>query len=150
MPLGETKSIVVRVLPDVVAIDREFDYLVPARWLEAAVPGAMVRVPLHGRRVAGWITDVDVDPPAGVKLRELARVSGLGPPSDVADLCLWAAWRWAGRRATFMRAASPDSMVAAPGRMGRGAPLGDQIFPVALGHGSDDADGGRRGTIHGQ
>lgn len=100
--------------------------------MATARPGAMVRVPLHGRRVAGWITEVDVDPPAGVALRSLARVSGLGPPADVADLCRWAAWRWAGRRATFMRAASPDSMVSAPGRAGPGTPLPAPHHPLAM------------------
>ncbi len=91
----------------------------------------MVRVPLHGRRVAGWIMAVGVDPPAGVPLSEIARVSGLGPPVEVADLCRWAAWRWAGRRATFMRAASPDSMVREPGRAGPGVALPAPHHPLA-------------------
>ena len=120
------------MLPDIAAVDREFDYLVPNRWAASAVLGAMVRVPFHGRRVAGWITDVDVDPPEGVTLRPLARVSGIGPAPDVADLCGWAAWRWAGRRATFLRTASPDSMVSAAGRSGRGVPLAAPHHPLAL------------------
>lgn len=123
---------VVRVLPDIAAVDREFDYLVPPRWASTALPGAMVRVPFHGRRVAGWITAVDVEPPEGVALRNLARVSGIGPPPDVASLCEWAAWRWAGSRAKFYRAASPDSMVSAAGRPGRGVPLAAPHHPLAL------------------
>ena len=50
---------VVRVLPDVAAIDKEFDYLVPDG-VEAQV-GDVVRIELHGRRVGGWIVAVDVE-----------------------------------------------------------------------------------------
>lgn len=100
---------VVRVLPDVAAIDKEFDYVVPAG-VEVAV-GDVVRIDLHGRRVGGWITAVDVEPPVGVTLRPLARVSGRGPAPELHDLARWAAWRWAGRRATFLRTASPPAVV---------------------------------------
>ena len=62
---------VVRVLPDVVGIDREFDYVVPEAWDadgrgDRIAVGTMVRVPLAGRRVAGWVTAVDVEPEPGV------------------------------------------------------------------------------------
>lgn len=73
----------------------------------------MVRVVLHGRRVGGWITEVDVDPPEGVDLAPLAKLSGLGPGPEMIDLSRWAAWRWAGRRVHFLRTASPPAMVAA-------------------------------------
>ena len=112
---------VVRVLPDVVGIDREFDYVVPPAWddagrAERVEVGAMVRVQLSGRRVAGWITAVDVEPDPGVRLAPLAKLSGMGPSADVLDLAGWAAWRWAGRRVPFLRAASPERMVAAAPR----------------------------------
>ncbi|MEM9468523.1 MAG: hypothetical protein AAGA90_24365, partial [Actinomycetota bacterium] len=108
---------VVRVLPDVVGIDREFDYVVPERWErdgrdQRVAVGSMVRVPLAGRRVAGWVTAVDVESEAGVRLVELAKLSGIGPPAELLDLAEWAAWRWAGRRVAFLRAASPERMVA--------------------------------------
>ncbi len=109
---------VVRVLPDVPAIDREFDYLIPESWdadgrSDRVGLGSMVRVPLAGRRVAGWVTAVDVEPEAGVELVELAKLSGVGPDRELVDLAEWAAWRWAGRRVALMRAASPPRMVAA-------------------------------------
>ena len=109
---------VVRVLPDVVGIDREFDYLVPPAWVEDGRAerldvGSMVRIPLSGRRVAGWVTAVDVDPAPDVRLVPLAKLSGTGPPRELIDLAAWAAWRWAGRRVAFLRAASPERMVAA-------------------------------------
>ena len=101
---------IVRVLPDVSGLDREFDYVVPTDALIAI--GSMVRVDLHGRRVAGWVTAVDVDPPPGVALRPVSKVSGVGPPADLIELATWASRRWAGRRARLLSAASPPTMVA--------------------------------------
>ena len=108
---------VVRVLPDVVAIDREFDYVVPASWATDGrsgrlAVGSMVRVDLARRRVAGWITALDVEPTDGVRYSELQKLSGIGPDREILDLSVWAAWRWAGRRVPFLRAASPPRMVA--------------------------------------
>lgn len=100
---------VVRVLPDVAAIDKEFDYRVPAGVTIAV--GDVVRIDLHGRRVGGWVLAVDVEPAAEVKLRPLARVTGRGPASELIDLAGWAAWRWAGRRANLLRTASPPGVV---------------------------------------
>ncbi len=108
---------VVRVLPDVAAIDREFDYLLPPRWSNASV-GTMVRIPLAGRRVGGWITALDVPRDPALKLSEVAKVSGIGPDAAMIELCRWAAWRWAGRLANFLAAASPPTMVPSVPRLG--------------------------------
>lgn len=104
---------VVRVLPDVPAIDRVFDYLVPESLGDQVRVGTMVRVPLSGRRVAGWVLEVDVVPEPGLRLAEVTKVVGEGPDADMVDLCRWAAWRWAGRLATMLRLASPERVVAA-------------------------------------
>jgi len=119
---------VVRVLPDVSAIDREFDYLVPAAWVadgrnDRLAVGTMVRVDLAGRRVAAWITALDVDATEGVRYSELQKLSGVGPDREIVDLAGWAAWRWAGRRVPFLRAASPPRMVAGVPRPGPRAPV---------------------------
>lgn len=103
---------VVRVLPDVPAIDRVFDYLVPESLGDQVRVGTMVRVPLSGRRVAGWVLEVDVVPDPGLRLAAVTKVVGEGPPPEVVELCRWAAWRWAGRLATMLRLASPDRTVA--------------------------------------
>ncbi len=132
-----------RVLPDVVGIDREFDYVVPPAWEDdgrsaRVTVGTMVRVPLAGRRVAGWITAVDVEPEPGVRLVELAKLSGMGPSEELVDLAAWAAWRWAGRRVSFLRAASPERMVAgAAGSVRREpVPAGPRdVFDDAFDHG---------------
>ena len=41
----------------------------------------------------------------------LRGVTGFGPPADVLELAEWAAWRWAGRPAHFLRTASPPGAV---------------------------------------
>jgi len=101
---------VVRVLPDIVGIDKEFDYFVPEPMGEVAV-GDTVRVDLHGRRVGGWVRAVDVEPIDRARLKPLAKVSGRGPSAALLDLADWAAWRWAGRRAQLLRTASPPGVV---------------------------------------
>jgi len=103
---------VVRVLPDVAAIDKTFDYLVPDALRDQVRVGDMVRVELHGRRVGGWIVEVDVDPPPGVVLRPLAKRTGHGPSPELLDLAHWASWRWAGRAASLLKTASPERVVS--------------------------------------
>jgi primosomal protein N' (replication factor Y) len=99
---------VCRVVPDVTAVDRAFDY-----HIDADVPvGTIVRVPLHGRRVRGWIVANDVAPETEDLLDVLAVVSA-GPPADVVALSEWIAWRWAGPRVAVLRSASPPNNVPA-------------------------------------
>jgi len=134
---------VVRVLPDVIGIDREFDYVVPTSWeadgrAERVVVGAMVRVPLAGRRVDGWVTTMEVEPEPGVRLVELVKLRGVGPSPELLDLAGWATWRWAGRRVAFLRAASPERMVAAAAkrRPRDPVPAGPRdVFDDAFDHG---------------
>jgi primosomal protein N' (replication factor Y) len=105
-------SRVCRVVPDVPALDRSFDYLVPDPLAGAVTVGTIVRVPLHGRRVRGWVVADGVDPETdAARLLPLAKVVGAGPPPDVVGLCEWAAWRWAGPLALLLRAASPPNVV---------------------------------------
>lgn len=90
---------------------RVLDYLLPASMTDGVGIGTMVRVPLHGRRVAGWIVALDAVPPAHVRLQQVTTVSSIGPAPDVVDLTAWAAWRWAGRRTALLRTASPEKVV---------------------------------------
>jgi primosomal protein N' (replication factor Y) (superfamily II helicase) len=76
--------------------------------------GAIVRVPLHGRRVRGWVVADGVEPEAEpAELRPLAKVASAGPPAEVVELCRWAAWRYAGPLPLVLRAASPPNVVPA-------------------------------------
>ena len=131
---------VVGVLPDVPAIDKVFDYLVPPAMDADVRLGTIVRVPLHGRRVGGWVV---VDGPSGEgesrALRPLAKVTGWGPPPDVLDLAEWAAYRWAGRPASLLGTASPPVAVrglpapssVADGPLAGGAEIGGELGALA-------------------
>lgn len=101
----------VGVLPDVPALDRVFDYSVPADLDGQVRVGTMVRVVLQGRRVGGWVVEDGRRAPAGVRLLPIAKVTGWGPPPAVLELAEWAAWRWAGRRSSVLASASPPAAV---------------------------------------
>ncbi len=103
-----------RVVPDVPAIHRRFDYTVPLALDEEIGVGSRVRVDLHGRRVGGWVVEDRVDPVAGVEAKPLAASSGMGPPASVVSLAEWAAWRWAGPLSSFLGTASPSRVVRRP------------------------------------
>jgi primosomal protein N' (replication factor Y) (superfamily II helicase) len=118
-------TLVARVLPDIRSSDKTFDYLVPDELRDQVRVGTMVRVELHGRRVGGWVVDLDTTPPAGVRLKPIAKVSGEGPPPEVVDLARWAAWRWAGRLAPLLGTASPPTAV-----LGLPAPTRREGSPV--------------------
>jgi primosomal protein N' (replication factor Y) len=114
-PQAASDLLVAKVLPDVGGIDRSLDYSVPPRLAGEVRPGCVVRVPLGGRRVRGWVVSVPVEPPAGIALRPIARVSGWGPEPELFQLATWAAWRWAGRqRSLLVTASAPVSVKALP------------------------------------
>lgn len=121
------------MLPDVAAIDREFDYTVPDSITSIGI-GDVVRISLHGRRVGGWVVATDVEPPEGVRLLPLAKRSGIGPAPELIDLATWAAWRFAGRRATFLGTASPPNVVHNPRPVGpRTLPAPASVDPIVAG-----------------
>lgn len=128
---------VVRVLPDVPAIDKTFDYVVPPEMDGHVRVGTSVRIALHGRRMGGWVVADDVEPHAGVTLQPLLKVTGWGPPPDIVELANWAAWRWAGRPATFLRTAAPPVAVAGLPPAASPAPpmitVGDELAADAVG-----------------
>jgi primosomal protein N' (replication factor Y) len=133
---------VVRVLPDVPAIDRSFDYLVPDALGSRIGVGTRVRVDLHGRRVAGWVVEVDPEPVPGVELRPIAKESGLGPAADLIDLARWAAWRWAGSLVAILRTASPPRVVSALPARPATRPIAVEGTAAALAAAALDAGGG--------
>ncbi|MCB1248322.1 MAG: hypothetical protein KDB36_02875, partial [Acidimicrobiales bacterium] len=110
-------------MPDVPAVRRAFDYLVPDELRADVRVGTVVRIDLHGRRVRGWVVDLDVEPPAGVALKPVAKVTGWGPPPEVIDLCRWTAHRWAGRTEQLLGTSTAERAVTGlPGRTD-GAPV---------------------------
>ena len=104
---------VARVLPDIGAITKTFDYLVPPAMADQVAVGTIVRVNLHGRRVRAWVVALADRPETDRPLQPLAKVTGHGPAPDVIDLARWAAWRWAGRLPPLLGTASPPGAVQA-------------------------------------
>lgn len=98
-----------RVIPDVPALARVFDYELPDGF--NARVGTIVRVSLQGRRVRGWIEALDVEPEAAEIQPVLAVVSD-GPPGELVSLTKWIARRWVGPRTHPLRSASPPNVAA--------------------------------------
>jgi primosomal protein N' (replication factor Y) len=101
---------VCRVVPDITAVEREFDYSVPDPLAALVRVGAIVRVPLHGRRVRGWVVADDVASEATTGLLDVLAIVSAGPPADVVALTEWISWRWAGPRVAVLRSASPPNV----------------------------------------
>ncbi len=120
-PARVAPEVVARVVTDVAGLDKEFDYVVPEAMRSSVTIGTEVRVPLHGRRVGGWVVAFPDRAPAGVALKPLAQVRGPGPDADLVDLAGWAAWRWAGKRSWFLKTASAGRGVVQPPAPGRPA-----------------------------
>ncbi|MCE9622021.1 MAG: hypothetical protein K8R99_06745 [Actinomycetia bacterium] len=107
--------LVARVVPNVTGLDKQFDYLVPELLRDQVAVGSLVRVPLHGRRVGGWVVAFGAPDPAlaADKLMPLAKWSSIGPSAELVDLARWAAPRWGtDRLRPFLLAASPPTMVS--------------------------------------
>lgn len=114
MTSSSTPTVTATVLPDVTGLDKPFDYLIPPD-LEARVQvGSLVRVPLHGRRVVGWVLRIGPADPAIApeRLRPIAAVAGHGPSAEVIELARWATHRWAGGRLRpLLAAATPHRRI---------------------------------------
>jgi primosomal protein N' (replication factor Y) len=140
----------VRVVPDVPAIHRRFDYSVPSSLAAEIRVGSRVRIDLHGRRIGGWVVEDDVGTTPGVAAKPLSGSSGMGPPAPVVSVAEWAAWRWAGPMSSFLGTASPNRVVRAgrsaprPGGDGRngGRPASPGGGSVAIVDGALGASGG--------
>ena len=75
-----------------------------------------MRVPLHGRRVRGWVVADGIEPEVRrSELRRIAKVVSAGPSPEVIELCRWAAWRYAGPLSLLLRSASPPNVVPPSG-----------------------------------
>lgn len=125
---------VVGVVPDVPALDRVLHYAVPGPLADRMTVGTLVRIPLHGRRVRGWVVESEVEPSPGLELAQVSKVTGLAVDAQVVDLARWVTWRWVGRLPSVLRLATPSRVVAAASRR---APSPAQPSRVAQGdHGA--------------
>lgn len=78
----------------VFALDRPFDYAIPERMRDRVAVGSVVRVPLHGRRVRAFVTDL-LSEPAVANARPLSELVSPAPLFAAAQIELA---RWMARR----------------------------------------------------
>ncbi len=103
---------VVSVVPDVTGLDRVFDYEVPANVEVSPRVGDLVRIPLHGRNVRGWVVRVaDAAAVDESKLKPILALLGRGPNSEVVELAEWTAQRWGGRWRSVLVAGTASTLV---------------------------------------
>ncbi|MDQ3431115.1 MAG: hypothetical protein M3467_02640, partial [Actinomycetota bacterium] len=90
-------------------LDRPFDYLVPARFAEAVVPGCRVKVRFAGRQVNGFVLERLAASSHEGRLAPLTRVVSPEPvlTPEIAQLARTVADRYAGTLADVLRLAVP-------------------------------------------
>jgi primosomal protein N' (replication factor Y) (superfamily II helicase) len=108
---------VARVLVDVplAHLDRPFDYLVPERLSESAVPGCRVRVRFAGQLTGGYLLERIAESEHRGRLAALERVVSPEPvlTPEIAALAREVADRYAGTVADVLRLAIPPRHAAA-------------------------------------
>ena len=110
-----------RVVPDVAsfAVDNGFWYSVPEHLSDDVHVGSIVRVPLSGRRVRGWVVE-RANGRVG-KLKDIAAVSGAAPVFDerLLDSLLWAARHYVAPVSVLLGRSSPPNLPRKiPGALG--------------------------------
>ncbi len=97
----------VRIVTDVAAVDRPFDYLVTERTARVGV-GDRVRVDFNGRSVRGWVIGEATVVP---ELKPLTKWLGYGPPRSLLALLSWASERWYSPLTRFLISTSPKGLI---------------------------------------
>ena len=97
----------VRVITEVAAVDRPFDYLLNEQMDNVGL-GDRVRVDFHNRSVRAWVVE---DVPATEDLKTVKKWLGFGPPASQLALLRWAADRWYSTWSRFLLAASPKRVI---------------------------------------
>ena len=120
---------------------RQFDYILPARFGNAVVPGARVQVPFGKRDVIGIVTGVsgETEVPAD-KLKTASELLDREPvlPNTLFTLCTWAAEYYQHPLGEVFSSALPvllrqgEALHADPPRAWRLTPLGAALVPTAL------------------
>ncbi len=118
----------VRIVTEVGAVDRPFDYLVTESTRRVGV-GDRVRVDFNHRSVRGWVV-AEVDPEHAVK--PLGKWLGYGPPPQMLELLSWAGRRWYAPQSRFLASASPPTRVTDLPTVPAPAALAPGVAAVAL------------------
>src|SRR5439155_165882 len=121
--IGTAHPISIAVDSPVFALDRPFDYTIPARMRERVDVGSVVRVPLHGRRVRAYVTEL-LELPAVADPRPLSSLVSAEPlfAREQIELARWVADRYVTTMGTVLhdavpgRYSAPTPAVATPSR----------------------------------
>ncbi len=97
----------VRIITEVGAIDRPFDYALSESMSQCGV-GDRVRVNLNNRSVRGWVIG---EAEATRELKPVVKWLGYGPPPALLELLEWASWRWFSPLSRFLISSSPHRLV---------------------------------------
>ena len=105
---------IARVVPDIPSFDLDdgFAYTVPEEAAHVTI-GSIVRVPLGGRRVRGWVVSFEEERPARVgKLRAIVTRSGDAPIFDETLLAIlrWSAIHYVAPLAGMLPRAGPPNL----------------------------------------
>lgn len=101
-----------RVVPDVASfsVDGGFWYSIPEHLAADLHIGSIVRVPLSGRKVRGWVVELAEERPG--KLKDVAGISGSGPVFNqgLLETLLWSARHYVAPFSTLLGRASPPNL----------------------------------------
>jgi len=114
----------VRIVTDVAAVDRPFDYLVTGATSQVGV-GDRVRVDFNHRSVRGWVLD---DAVVSGDLKPLTKWLGYGPPPSLLALLEWASERWCSPLSRFLISTTPKRLVTSLPAAPPKAPLDPSVL----------------------
>lgn len=101
-----------RVVPDVASfsVDDGFWYSIPEHLDTDLRIGSIVRVPLSGRKVRGWVVEIS-DPREG-KLKDISGISGSSPvfDADLAKSLMWAARHYVAPVSVMLSKTTPPNL----------------------------------------
>ncbi|MEO9181741.1 MAG: hypothetical protein ABI298_08850 [Acidimicrobiales bacterium] len=114
----------VRIVTEVSAVDRPFDYLVTDATSHVAV-GDRVRVDFNHRSVRGWVIDESI---VTDELKPLTKWLGYGPPRSLLALLEWASERWYSPLSRFLISTTPKRLITALPSAPSAAPLEPSVL----------------------
>jgi primosomal protein N' len=131
VPGGSLIRPAARVVPNIpsFAVDDGFWYSIPDHLADKVAIGSIVRVPLSGRRVRGWV--VETAERATKKLKEIAGAPGVLPVFDrgLAGSLLWAAHHYVAPVPVLLAKASPPNLPR-----GEVSPISSDVPHLASSH----------------
>ncbi len=96
------------------AVDQGFWYSIPPGLAGILQVGSIVRVPLSGRRVRGWVVEIGERPPG--RLKDVTALSGAAPVfgPDLARSLNWAAGHYVAPVSVVLAKATPPNLPGEP------------------------------------